>query len=109
LKIFQNYQDQNSENNIKFRRRVGQRSRKPRPNGYWASQRRRQFFFNWKRQRIYRIPVPPQRRHCGRPQQKQRSEETKTREEADNRIKNLTGEDKENNLKWLVVGKKGEK
>jgi len=40
---------------------------------------------------------------------KQRSMEAKMKEEADSRNRNLSAEDMRNNLKWIVVGRRGEK
>jgi hypothetical protein len=107
-RIFKAIRVRATRNSVKFCRRVGKRGRDPRPiviglyresdrNDILASARDLQHT----RYRDVNI-VPDLTKN-------QRGEEAKMRDEADRRNRDLTAEDKEKNVKWLVVGKKGEK
>jgi predicted nuclease with TOPRIM domain len=108
LRIFKTVRIRTTKTDIKFCRRVGQKSREPRPMviGLYSEEERRHILEKAKdlQNTTYSdVNIVPDLT------KKQRLEETKMREEVDNRNKELTREDREKNLKWLVVGKRGEK
>ena len=107
-RIFKAMRVRAMRSSVKFCRRVGKRGRDPRPLviGLYREGDRADILAKARelQQTRYRDVniVPDLTRN-------QRAEEVKMREEADRRNRDLTEEDREKNMKWLVVGKKGEK
>jgi len=93
---------------IKFCRRIGERARDPRPLivGLKSEEPRRKILENARR-----LPTTKYENVniVADLTRKQRQEEVKKREEAERRNQNLSEEDRSKNLKWMVVGRKGEK
>ena len=93
---------------IRFCRRIGERGPDPRPVviGLYEEEVKRHLLEKAKELRntaFNNITIVPDLTKT------QRRGEQKLREEADKRNRELTQEDRDRNLKWLVVGKRGEK
>ena len=107
-KIFTAMKARTRYQDIKFCRRIGERGRDPRPIviGVFTEDEKRHLLDKARDLRTTRydnVTVVPDLTKS------QRRGELKLREEADQRNTQLTTEDLEKNLKWLVVGKRGEK
>ncbi len=93
---------------IKFCRRLGEKGRDPRPIaiGLTSEETKRRILDkarNIQRTKYENVSIVADLTR------KQRQEESKMLEEAEKRNRNLTEEDRSKNLKWMVVGRKGEK
>ena len=93
---------------IRFCRRVGERGQDPRPMviGLYTEESKRNILERSRYLRNTRyeaVSVVPDLT------QSQRKGEQQLRTEAERRNQELTTEDKEKNLKWIVVGSRGEK
>ena len=102
MKVRTRYQD------IKFCRRIGERGQDPRPIviGVFTEDEKRHLLDKARDLRTTRYDNVTVVTDLTK---SQRRGELKLREEADQRNTQLTTEDLEKNLKWLVVGKRGEK
>lgn len=108
VRIFRTVRIRTEKSDIRFCRRVGQKSREPRPMviGLYTEEERRHILGKAKdlqNSEYSEVNIVPDLTR------KQRMEETTMRDEVDQRNKELTKEDREKNLKWLVVGRKGER
>lgn len=107
-RIFGAMKIQVNKENIKFCKRLGEIGEEPRPTviGLNSEEMRRKILEgsrdlqNTKYSRVSVVADLTRR---------QREEERKMMQEAERRNKNLSEEEKSKNLKWLVVGRKGEK
>ena len=93
---------------IKFCRRIGEKGGDPRPMVFGVhSEEEKRHLLEKSKELLYtqyeNVTVVPDMTKS------QRKGEQKLRDEADRRNTELTAEDREKNLKWLVVGKRGEK
>jgi len=93
---------------VKFCRRIGERARDPRPIviGFTSEEPRRKILErarDLKRTRFEKVNVVADLTR------RQRQEESKMVEEAERKNRNLTEDDRSKYLKWMVVGRKGEK
>ena len=93
---------------VRFCRRIGERGTDPRPVvfGVYSEEEKRHLLEKSKELRSTRyenVTIVPDMTKS------QRRGEQKLREEADRRNELLTTEDRDKNLKWIVVGKRGEK
>ena len=94
--------------NLRFCRRIVEKGREPRPVviGLFSEEDRKRILDGARELRYTRyenVTVVPDLTKS------QRRGEQRLREEADRRNTQLTAEDREKNLKWIVVGKRGEK
>ena len=106
--IFTNMKARTKKEDIKFCRRIGEKRAEPRPLviGLENEEEKRHLLFkarNLVGTKYQDISVVPDLTR------KQREVEDNLRKEAEARNKNLTREDKEANLRWIVVGRRGEK
>ncbi len=95
-------------NNIRFCRRIGERGQTPRPIVVGLSNEgEKNFILN----RAKNLPHTKYSEATIGPDltKRQRTGEAKLKEEAARRNKQLTQQDLQNNMKWLVIGRKGEK
>ena len=93
---------------IRFCRRIGEKGGDPRPMVFGVhSEEEKRHLLEKSKELLYtqyeNVTVVPDMTKS------QRKGEQKLRDEADRRNTELTAEDREKNLKWLVVGKRGEK
>ena len=93
---------------VRFCRRIGEKGGDPRPMVFGVySEEEKRHLLEKSKELLYthyeNVTVVPDMTKS------QRRGEQKLREEADRRNTELTAEDREKNLKWLVVGKRGEK
>ena len=107
-KIFASIEAGVRRDQIKFCRRIGERSRDPRPLivGLTSEDTKRRLLDrarNLQNSRYENMNIVADLTR------RQRQEEVKMREDAEKRNRNLTEEDRSKNLKWMVVGRKGEK
>jgi hypothetical protein len=106
--IFKAIRARATRSSLKFCRRIGKRGRDPRAMviGLYSEHDRRNLLErsrDLQHTRYKDVNIVPDLT------KKQRAEEVKMKEEAERRNRDLTTEDREKNMKWLVVGKKGEK
>ena len=106
--VFEAMRANTRKEDIKFSRRLGEKSSVARPLiiGLENEEQKRHVLFkarNLKRTRFEEVSIVPDLTR------KQRKIEDKMRQEAEDRNKQLTKEDRDNNLRWIVVGKRGEK
>ena len=95
-------------NNIRFCRRIGERGRTSRPLVVGLNSEGDKNFIlsrakNLLNTDFYEVAITPDLT------KRQRAGEVKLKEEADRRNHQLTQQDIDNNMRWLVVGRKGEK
>jgi hypothetical protein len=96
------------KDDLRFCRRIGEKGDGPRPMviGLETEDEKRHILArarNLHGSRYHDISIVPDLT------KKQRSNEARMKREAEERNKNLTNEDKSRNMKWLVVGRRGEK
>jgi hypothetical protein len=96
------------KDDLRFCRRIGEKGDGPRPMviGLETEDEKRHILArarNLQGSRYHDISIVPDLT------KKQRSNEARMKTEAEERNKNLTNEDKSRNVKWLVVGRRGEK
>ena len=94
--------------NFRFCRRLGEKGRDPRPIvvGLYSEDNRRELLGGARELRYSKyeqVSIVPDLTIM------QRKSEQRLREEADRRNEELSEEDKERNVKWMVVGRRGEK
>jgi hypothetical protein len=93
---------------LRFCRRLGEKSAEPRPIviGLETEEDKRHILAkarNLQGTRFHDISIVPDLT------KKQRSREARMKQEAEEKNKSLTAEEKSNNVKWMVVGRRGEK
>jgi hypothetical protein len=107
-KIFREVKIRTRKSDIRFCRRVGQRSRDPQPmvKGLYTEEERNHILGKARElqdSRYSEVNIVPDLT------KKQRSEENTMRDKVEQRNKELSRENREKNLKWLVVGRRGER
>jgi hypothetical protein len=106
--IFSAMRARTRKEDLRFCRRIGERGDEPRPIviGLENEEEKRHILNrarDLKGTRYNDISIVPDLTR------KQRSREARMREEADEKNKDLTAEEKRRNVKWMVVGRRGEK
>jgi hypothetical protein len=106
--IFSAMRARTRKEDLRFCRRIGERGDEPRPIviGLENEEEKRHILNrarDLKGTRYKDISIVPDLTR------KQRSREARMREEADEKNKDLTAEEKRRNVKWMVVGRRGEK
>ena len=106
--LFRAMRARTKKEDLRFCRRIGEKGPHPRPMviGLETEEEKRHILFrsrNLQNTRFQDVSIVPDLTR------KQRELEDKLRREADERNKYLTAEDQANNLRWIVVGKRGEK
>ena len=106
--IFGGMKARTRKHHIRFCRRVGEKKDDPRPMviGLYSEEERRHILERsreLKNTRFACVTIVPDMT------KQQRKGEMRLREEAERRNHELSGEDSERNLKWIVVGSRGEK
>jgi hypothetical protein len=107
-KIFKAIQARTKKDDLRFCRRIGERGAEPRPIvvGLENEEEKRHILGRARELRNTRFKdvsiVPDLTR-------KQRNREARMKDEAEEKNKSLTAEERSRNIKWLVVGRRGEK
>ena len=106
--VFRTLGSRTSSNSMRFCRRIGERGEAPRPVVVGLGQEGEKNFILSKARlllntRFSEVTIVPDLT------KRQRAGETKLKEEANRRNQQLTQQDRDNNMKWLVVGRRGEK
>ena len=106
--IFGGMKARTRKHHIRFCRRVGEKGDDPRPMviGLYSEEERRHILERsreLKNTKFACVTIVPDMT------KQQRKGEMRLREEAERRNQELSGEDREKNLKWIVVGSRGEK
>ena len=106
--LFQTVNAKTRKEDLRFCRRVGEKGIEPRPLiiGLYNDQDKEHLLSrarDLRGTRFENVSIVPDLT------KKQRGKEERLKIEADGRNRNLTEEDRRNNLKWIVVGRRGEK
>jgi hypothetical protein len=106
--IFKTIKARATKSSLRFCRRIGKRGRDPRPVvvGMFSEEERRNVLEKARElqhTKYKNVNIVPDLT------KKQRAEEARMKDEAERRNRDLTEEDREKNVKWLVIGKRGER